>query len=63
LNMTVVTRAILGRVARAGKFRVAQASQPPAAPANNSLRDILMGRDSNTFELRRVKERDGPVVC
>jgi len=25
------------------------------APANNSLRDILMGRDSSIFEQRRVK--------
>jgi hypothetical protein len=53
--MTVATRAIFGRGARAGQLRVAQASQLPAAPVNNSLRDILMGRDSSTFEQGRVK--------
>ena len=53
--MTVVSRAIFGRGARAGQLRVAQASQLPVAPANNSLRDILMGRDSSIFEQRRVK--------
>jgi hypothetical protein len=53
--MTVVTRAIFGRAAEASQLPAAEASQLPAAPANNSLRDILMGRDSSIFEQRRVK--------
>jgi hypothetical protein len=48
--MMVVITAIFGRAAGASQLRAAQASQLPVAPASNSLRDILMVRESNIFE-------------
>ena len=47
LNMTFVIRAILGRAVEASHLRGARASQLPAAPANNSLRDIFMARHTS----------------
>jgi hypothetical protein len=49
--MIVVTMAILGRAVEASHLPGTRASQLPAAPANNSLRDIFMGQDTTIFKV------------
>jgi hypothetical protein len=45
----VVIMASFGRAVEASHLPGTRASQLPAAPANNSLRDIFMGQDTTIF--------------